>query len=54
MRDAEKIVTPEGLTLAQIISQTREQFQAAELKRDDIAIYNKYLKQLEITFLRVN
>lgn len=53
MGDAIKILSPEGLTLAQIVSQTRESFMSSELKKSDPATYAQYVKAIEISFLKV-
>lgn len=54
MQDIDKILSPEGMTLAQMVSQTRESFQAAELKKLEPDTYIKYVKTIEISFLKVS
>ncbi len=53
MQDAQKILSPEGLTLAQIVNQVRESFMSSELKKSDPDTYAQYVKAIEISFLKV-
>lgn len=54
MKDAVKIQSQNGRTLAQIISQIRASFNQKKLQVEQPDIYNSYVSEIEVSFLRVS